>query len=183
MLSIPVNETIQLKILEMNDAETIYNLIDTDRVHLREWLPWVDCNTDVEDVEKFISSGLEQQLNNRGFHTGIWYCNTLVGVIGFHPLNHQSRNTSIGYWINSKYEGKGIMTHACRQLVDYAMNELGMHRVEIRCAVENYRSRAIPAKLGFKEEGIIRDAEWLGDHFIDLVVYGILSTEWFNDSN
>jgi ribosomal-protein-serine acetyltransferase len=67
-------------------------------------------------------------------------------------------------------------------LVDYAFNELGLNRLEIRCATENTKSRAIPQRLGFKQEGTIRQAEWLYDHYVDLVVYGILASEWSDSS-
>ncbi len=50
--------------------------------------------------------------------------------------------------------------------------------VEVRCAEGNSKSRAIPERLGFIKEGIIRDVEWLYDHYVEDVVYGILSREW-----
>ena len=63
------------------------------------------------------------------------------------------------------------MTKACKVFVDYAFEGMKMNRVEIRCAVENSKSRAIPLRLGFKEEGRIRCGEWLYDHFVDHVIY------------
>ena len=70
------------------------------------------------------------------------------------------------------------MTRACRALVTHAFRELGLHRVEIRAAPGNRRSRAIPERLGFRQEGILRDAEWPYDHYVDLVVYAMLADEW-----
>ena len=70
------------------------------------------------------------------------------------------------------------MTKACRVLVGYAFRELRLNRVEIYCAVENQRSRRIPERLGFTEEGTHRQAEWVHDHFKDLVSYSMLAGEW-----
>lgn len=70
------------------------------------------------------------------------------------------------------------MTRVAKALTDYALLELNMNRVEIRVASGNEKSAAIPKRLGFKEEGTIRCAEWLYDHYVDHTIYGILADEW-----
>jgi ribosomal-protein-serine acetyltransferase len=50
--------------------------------------------------------------------------------------------------------------------------------MEIRCEPENRRSRAIPERLGFREEGTLREVQRIGDRRTDLVVYGMLAPEW-----
>jgi ribosomal-protein-serine acetyltransferase len=69
------------------------------------------------------------------------------------------------------------MTRSAAFLTQYAFDKLNMHRVEIHAAVDNKSSRAIPEKLGFKEEGIARDGEFLYDHYVDTVTYAKLSTD------
>src|SRR3712207_9579419 len=56
--------------------------------------------------------------------------------------------------------------------------ELGLNRVGIACAVENEKSCAIPERLGFRNEGVQRQAEWLYDRFVDHVGYAVLASEW-----
>lgn len=75
-------------------------------------------------------------------------------------------------------QGKGLMTKACETLVRHAFEDLGLNRVEIRAAVDNRKSRAIPERLGFQQEGVLRDAEWLYDRYADLVVYAMLAKDW-----
>ncbi len=75
-------------------------------------------------------------------------------------------------------EGKGIVTQACQAIIDYIFDDLKLNRVEIRCATQNVRSRAIPERLGFKTEGILRQSEWLYNHFVNHIVYGLLVSEW-----
>ena len=70
------------------------------------------------------------------------------------------------------------MTAACRALITRAFDTAGLNRIEILCASGNRRSRAIPVRLGLREEGLLREAAWLYDHFVDLVVYATLAKEW-----
>lgn len=70
------------------------------------------------------------------------------------------------------------MTKALKALIDYGFKELELNKIEISVAVENKKSRALPERFGFVEEGKIRQAEWLYDHYIDHVIYGLLATEW-----
>jgi len=70
------------------------------------------------------------------------------------------------------------MTKACIAMIHHIFNDLHLNRVEIRCAVLNSKSRAIPERLGFSQEGTIREAEWLYDHFVDHIVYSLLAREW-----
>jgi ribosomal-protein-serine acetyltransferase len=50
--------------------------------------------------------------------------------------------------------------------------------IEIRARTDNEKSRAIPIRLGFKEEGILRQVDYNNDHYYDHVVYGLLKNEW-----
>jgi ribosomal-protein-serine acetyltransferase len=63
-------------------------------------------------------------------------------------------------------------------LIDVGFTELGLHRIEIRAGVENVRSRAIPERLGFTREGVLRGEGRGSGGFYDLVVYGLLEDEW-----
>ena len=93
-------------------------------------------------------------------------------------VNQRNRNAEIGYWLGAEHQGRGLVTRACAALVSYAFDTMALHRVEIYCAPDNTRSRRVPERLGFAVEGTLRDAEWLYDHYVDNVLYAMLSTEW-----
>lgn len=173
-----IDNDIELRLLEERNAEELFNLIDSCRKHLRQWLPFVDGTKSAEDTKQFIESTKKQFASNNGFQAGIWYKGKLVGVIGYHGINWSNKSTSIGYWLGEEYVGNGIMTKACKAFVNYALVDLNLNRVEIRCAENNHKSRAIPERLGFIKEGMIREAEWLYDHYVSHVVYGMLEVEW-----
>lgn len=178
MFEIQVNDNIKLRPLELRDAEALFALVDANRRHLRRWLPWLDANSAVSHTQEFVQATQKQFADNSGFVAGIWYCGELAGVIGHNRVDWENRISYYGYWLAEGFQGKGIMTQSCRALIHHDFAELHLNRIDIRCAVENSKSRAIPERLGFRNEGAIRQAEWLHDKFVDLVVYGLLESEW-----
>ena len=178
LLCIRIDDDMVLRIYEERHAQEVAKLVDQNRVYLRQWLPWVDDSRTVEDSKAFIRSSLQQFTQNEGFQMGIWSGETFAGGIGYHQIDWIDRKVEIGYWLGEAFQGKGLMTKACRTLITYAFTELGLNRVEIHCAAENIRSCAIPKRLGFTQEGILRDAQWLYDRYVDMVVYGLLAREW-----
>ncbi len=178
MFTYPLDDKTYLKLLEVRDAEKLFQLTISSKETLREWLPFIDYTKTVADTESFIKSTMQQYANNNGIQCAIWYEGKIAGVIGFHAVNWSNKSTSIGYWLGNDFVGHGLMTKAVKAFVDYALKELKLNRVEIRAAVENQKSRAIPERLGFTEEGCIRQSEWLYDHYVDHVVYGMLADEW-----
>ena len=178
MFCLTVDDEIKLCLREDRHAEELFALVDANRIYLREWLPWLDLNTTVDDTRKFIKISLEQFAGNNGFQTAIVYQGEVAGIIGYNQIDWANRTVEIGYWLDANHQGRGIITRSCRFLVDYAFTELDLNRVVIRCAAGNQKSCAVPERLGFKKEGTLRQAEWLYDHFVDLVVYGMLKEEW-----
>lgn len=177
MFTYQINDDAELKLLSMDHDVALFKLVDENREHLRKWLPWIDRTVSVDDTREFLQIATRQFADNNGFQAGIWYKGEMAGVIGYHMVNWQHRHTSIGYWLGEKYQGKGLMTMACKAFIDHAFDGWGLNRIEIRCAEANYSSRAIPERLDFQEEGFIRCGEWLYDHFVDHVVYGLLVSD------
>ena len=173
-----IDENLELCLLSDDDAQALFDLTDQNREHLRQWLIWVDNIETISDARRYIRSSLGQLVDDNGFQTGIWYRGTLSGIIGYQSVDWVHRSTTLGYWVGASCQGKGLVTKACSALVDWAFREWRLNRVEIRCATGNDRSRAMPERLGFTQEGSLREAEWLYDHFVDLAVYGMLADEW-----
>ncbi|WP_101846082.1 GNAT family N-acetyltransferase [Halobacillus sp. Marseille-P3879] len=173
-----VDGDLALKLIGPNDADELYQLTDHSRNHLRTWLGWVDSNDSVEDTREFIKNGLRNYAENRGIPACILFRGNIAGIIGTQDTDWTNRSTSIGYWLCEDYIGKGIMTRAVKALTNYLIQELKINRVEIRAAEKNVSSRSIPERLGYTQEGKIRQAEWLYDHYVDHIVYSMLAHEW-----
>jgi ribosomal-protein-serine acetyltransferase len=167
----------RLRLLEEGDAEELYALVDANRDYLAEWMPWAADQT-LEGTLAFIRTTMRRHAENNGFETALVLDGRIVGAAGFAGVDWVARSTSIGYWLAEPHQGRGLMTSAVRALIDHAFGEWELHRVQIQAAVGNNRSRAIPERLGFQQEGVLREAERVGDRYHDLVVYGLLASQW-----
>jgi ribosomal-protein-serine acetyltransferase len=178
MFSYRVDEEIELRLPEERSAEEAAALVRQNLKHLSEWMKWPHDNFSVEDALDFVRRNRRDFAENKGYGVHIIYRGRHAGNVGYNKLDWENRSTEIGYWLAAPFQGKGIMTRATRALVGYAFGELGLNRVGIRCAVGNAKSRAVPERLGFRQEGVLRQAELLHDRFLDLVVYAMLAEEW-----
>jgi ribosomal-protein-serine acetyltransferase len=177
MTQLEIDERLHLRSLAPADAEDLYALVDAERERLAEWLPWAAGQT-LEATREFVAGSRAQEAREDGFQAAIVRDGEIAGVAGYHRVDRLNRSTSIGYWLASRHEGEGVMSAAIRALVDHAFGPLGLNRVAIEAAVGNRRSRAVPERLGFVEEGVLREAELVGERYLDSVVYSTLASEW-----
>jgi ribosomal-protein-serine acetyltransferase len=134
--------------------------------------------------------------DQKGFVAGIWLGGELTGQVALMDLHPWNRRATLGYYLGAAYQGRGLMTRACRLAIRYAFDEWEVHRIEAPIATANRRSRAVVERLGFTQEGILRkacrvipgvhaledfsDAEVArcGDRYhYDLVMYSLLRTD------
>ncbi|MUK88175.1 GNAT family N-acetyltransferase [Ornithinibacillus sp. L9] len=178
-----VDEEVSLRSLVDQDAVALFHIIDKSRYYLREWLPWVDENKTVANSREFIRHSQQLYEQRLGLNAGIFYKGMLAGIVGFNSFDWRNRIGFVGYWLDMEFQGHGIMTRAVSAITDYGFEQLQLNRMDIRAAYENKKSRAIPERLGYQIEGQIRQAEWLYDHFVDHVVYGMLANDWYTGRN
>lgn len=166
-----------LRLLRESDAPELHALVEANRAYLAKWMPW-PAEQDLVGTERFILDADAQYKANDGFQAALAPDGPIIGVAGFHAIDWTNRHTSIGYWLAEDQQRRGIMTAAVRALLDHAFDEWNLHRIEIHCAPANRRSRAIPERLGFREEAKLRETELVGGRCLDSVVYGLLTDEW-----
>ena len=158
-------------------AEQIFALTNKNRDFLRQWLPWLDNIKKPTDTREFIELQLLRFQQGEALHITIFYQDKIAGVLGYNPIDRVNNIGYIGYWLGKEYNGRGIMTRSVKELIEIGYSYYSLNRIEIRCAVENNRSRAIPERLGFKNEGIIRQAAKVDNYYQDDVVYGLLKND------
>ena len=178
MNHIRIDAKTRLERLNISMAQTIFETIYKEREYLKIWLPFVDFTVQPADTEAFISS--VNKPDKKDIIYSIWYNETFAGLIGFKDIDSANKKTEIGYWLSEKMQGKGIITKCLSKLVSFAFNRLKLNRVQIKVAVENHKSLAIPERLGFYFEGIEREGEFITDKYNNLKVFSKLKNQWLH---
>ncbi len=168
----------ELRPAKAGEVDIWFEAIVRNMDRLRQWLPWANLEFQRDDIGRYLAEREKDNAERIALTAGIWCGEELCGAIGLHRIDQQNRSTSIGYWLESSREGQGLMTGAVRTMVTEGFQNFGLHRIEIRCATGNQKSCAIPRRLGFVEEGILREAERLGDRWVDLRVFSMLEGDW-----
>jgi ribosomal-protein-serine acetyltransferase len=177
VFAVRLDDALKLRLLEAGHAQLLFDALDRNRTELRTWLPWVDGVRSVDDLLAFIRTVEQEFAQGSQIATGVWQQGHVVGVISLR-IYPWYRSGEISYWLVAEVRGQGIATRATWALVDHGFNELDLHRIQIQCATRNRASRAIPERLGFTLEGILREAERVDGQFNDLAVYSMLRREW-----
>lgn len=182
MLHWPIRDDIELRLPEARYADELLRLIDANRSRLGQWLHWVHSTHTREDVLSYVQMARKDFVKPDFLHFLIFRKGEIAGGCGL-ILNELTNSAEIGYWIDAKFEGMGIVSDCCRALIDYAFGEMELSRVQIRCATGNLRSAAIPKRLGFSHEGTLRQTIRTNDRLDDEHCYGLLRSDWEAASN
>lgn len=184
MKTFPINIDSKTKItlLDTKYSSDFFDLIEHNRSYLREWLGWLDNIQNLIHLNRFVDAAIDDYADKRSLRAWIWHDEKIVGIIHLVEIDWRNRKAMIGYWIGKEHQGKGLATKSCQALVDFAFKEWKLNRIEIRCAVKNIASQIIPRKLGFKEEGLLRQNEWLYDHFVDHIVFSKLASDYASET-
>ena len=178
MLKLEVSATTELRTYQPEDAAILFRAVDANRAHLRQWLIWADATRREEDSLSFIRQAQQDRYDQRGLALGIFREGELIGGIGMSGWNHDLKKASIGYWLIKDAEGKGIMQDCARTFIRFLFGSLQLNKVELHHLPGNKRSAAVAARLGFRTEGRVRDSILLHGGYQDLVITGLLRSEW-----
>lgn len=163
---------------EITDADAVFPVVERNRERLAPWMPWVPQTHSVSDIRAFMRAAHERYLQGTAVDLGVFEGDTVIGGFGA-TIGVMSRDEAdIGYWLAEVGEGRGIASAAAGALIAWLFAERGMHRIIIRAAVDNARSRTVAERLGFTFEGILREAITIGAEHRDAALYSLLRHEW-----
>lgn len=149
-------ERIELRLLRPNNAEEMLNYYNKNKKHLMPFEPSRDDSFYTLQVQKHIlMEGYRQFLSGIAVNFGIYINGNLIGKIQMSNIVlGVFRSAFVGYSISEEEQGKGYMKEALKLLIDFAFNEMGIHRLEASTLVDNIRSQRVLEGCGFRFLGI-----------------------------
>lgn len=182
MMSCPLGDDAALILRTPSIADAYHELLLANYDRLARWEPWAASPPALDQTRSFLQEGTRDWLDGSQLPLALavrdtadtWY---LAGSVGLR-ISQYERSAEVGYWIGGNYEGMGLMSRAVRAVLDEAFGRLGLGRVSLRADVANERSRALARRLGFTEEGVLRQALAFPGERRDAVVYSLLAGEW-----
>lgn len=160
------------------DAMELTELVDRNRQYLREFMQWLDNHKSIGDSLGFIQRSNLYDTTREEMAFAIRESDRIIGVTGFHSINHDTHTAEIGYWIDQQCQGKGTVTMATTFLMNYGFETLNLVELRICCGVSNIRSNNVPKRLGFTRCRVIPNDVWMYDHHVDSNCYEMNVDEW-----
>jgi ribosomal-protein-serine acetyltransferase len=171
-----IGDGIVLRTVEVDDAAPLAAFVQANREHLLPYLvDLVDEVTDADTARAHLERVVADRGNGSMLEMHIEEHGVLCGSVRLRSLDWHHRSGNIGYLIGATHQGRGLVTRVVGRFVDWVFAELQLHRIELRCASGNTASIAVARRLGFALEGTLRDAERLGDGYIDILVFSRLA--------
>jgi ribosomal-protein-serine acetyltransferase len=168
----------ELRPLEPWQAEEFLAHIDRGREFIGQYIGLTDLIVDLQASRSYLHSYAEKAAADTGRICGIWWDGQLVGGVLFRTMDVKQGTAEAGCWLEPSAVGKGLVTRAVRVLIDWAVEERGIHRVEWLVAAANEPSIAVARRLGMTKDGVLRESYLCRGKRYDIEVWSVLAPEW-----
>jgi ribosomal-protein-serine acetyltransferase len=168
----------ELRPLEPWRAEEFLTHMDRGREFVGQHIALPDAVTDLESSRAFLQTYAEKAAADTGRIYGIWTDGKLVGGVLFRTMDVERGTAEAGCWLEPSAVGKGLVTRAARVIIDWAIEERGIHRVEWLVSAANEASIAVARRLGMTKDGVLRESYPYRGKRHDMEVWSVLAPEW-----
>jgi ribosomal-protein-serine acetyltransferase len=165
--------------LETADSGELWGAVESCRSFLEPWLPWVPFQTDPSASTQYAEASMSDWDYGRALRFAIRErpSRRFLGVVSLEAMQHLNLSCDLGYWLRKDANGRGLMTEAAGATVAFAFQRLVAHRIRVAAATDNHRSLSVIRRLGFRFEGIARQAELISGRWLDHAIFSRLITD------
>ncbi|MBB5122070.1 GCN5 family acetyltransferase [Streptomyces eurocidicus] len=178
MYAISLGDGAELCPLEPWQAEEFLAHVDRGREFIGRYNGLPDAVTDLESAGAFLRTYAERAAADTGRLHGIRADGTLVGAVLFRRLDVAQGIAEAGCWLEPSAVGRGLVTRAVRAIIDWAVEERGIHRVEWWVSAGNEPSIAVARRLGMTKDGVLRESYLYRGKRHDEEIWSVLAPDW-----
>lgn len=175
---LPIGDSYSLVSAELSMAKELFELVDSNREHLRTFLDFVDSSVDETLQENYIKMKLQGTANGTDKLFFIAYGDKLIGTIDLHAIHPTVKKAEIGYWVDANYARKGVTSKAVRVLCQYAFEVLELNKLTIMADVRNIGSNKVAQKCGFTFLGTRPQDSFIYGEYQDMNEYYLLKNDF-----
>lgn len=178
MFAVSLGDGAELRPLEPWRAEEFLAHMDRGREHIGRHVGLPDAVADLDSARSWLQSYADKTAADTGRLYGIWLDGLLVGGVLFRIFDADTGNCEAGCWLEPAATGRGLVTRAARIIIDWAVRQRGMHRVEWLVSAANAPSIKVAERLGMTREGVLRENRLYRGARHDIEVWSVLAPEW-----
>ncbi|MGW1895821.1 GNAT family N-acetyltransferase [Streptomyces sp. NPDC002004] len=168
----------ELRPLEPWHAEEFLAHLDRGREFIGQYIAFGSGITDVASARALLQSYADKRAADGGSLHGVWLDGKLVGGLLFRIFDAAFGTCELGCWLEPAAAGRGLVTRGARVLIDWAVHERGMHRVEWIASSANTPSLKVAGRLGMTRDGVLRESYPHNGVRHDMEVWSVLAPEW-----
>ena len=172
---------VELEPLRESHVQGLLRKIRENNEDLSRWLPWLGDLRSVAAVREFVREAMVMEERVTDFFYVVRCRGEICGLVNLGEVDLYDGVATMGYWICSAHTGRGLASRAVSRLMNIAFVEKRLHKLEIRCAEKNIKSRLIPERLGFIHEANLRQSQRLRDAYVNQAIYSMLESEYFRE--
>ncbi|RKN47929.1 GNAT family N-acetyltransferase [Micromonospora endolithica] len=175
----PLTAAAELRPLESWQAEEFLANLDRCRDHIKPWVGASFVATDLAGARDVLERYADRRRRDDGGIWGIWQEGRLVGGVMFVSFDVGQGVCEAGCWLEPGAEGQGLVTRAAERILDWAIRERGIQRVEWHTKAGNVRSVAVAKRLGMSRDAVLRSVGPDGHGGrTDGEIWSVLAPEW-----
>ncbi|SER89993.1 GNAT family N-acetyltransferase [Lentzea albida] len=178
MFAKPLGTDAELRPLEPWQAEEFFAHMERGREFIGQHIGFADAAKDLESARKLLQGYADKAAADVGRIFGIWLDDELVGGVLFRVMDIPQGRAEVGCWLEPAATGRGLITRAAKVLIDWAIRERGVHRVEWLVSSANAPSIAVARRLGMSRDGVLRSYSLHRGVRQDVEVWSVLAPEW-----
>lgn len=167
-----------LRPLEPWQAEEFLAHVERGREFIGRYTGLADAARDLDGAKAYLRSYADKTAADKGRIYGIWLDGTLVGGVLFRTMDVEQGKAEVGCWLEPAAVGKGLVIRAQRKIIDWAVHERGIHRIEWVASAANTASIAVARRLGMRRDGVLRGGSVHRGERYDTEVWSVLADEW-----